>query len=158
MELCRKIAKILFLSVAVVCLTTAAANAQDLSRGNFTLGHDAQWGKHTLPKGNYNFTVRKMGTMGVTVIVTMTDASNSSHEMRLMGFRRRADASLKGSKSTVIITHGKNGDSIQGIYLAESGMEYAFPASSKKNTAMAGNSNSQREREVTLRIPVHGTQ
>jgi len=141
----------------VVCLTTAAANAQDLSRGNFTLGHDAQWGKHTLPKGNYNFTVRETGTMGVTVIVTITDASNSSHEMRLIGFRRSADASLKGSNSTVIITHGKNGDSVQGIYLANRGVEYAFSVH-KGNTVMAGNSKSQREREVTLRIPVHGTQ
>ena len=152
MGACRKVCVILFLSLAAVCFTSGFANGQAITNGSFTLSNNAQWGKHTLPKGNYNFTVREMGLMGV--MVTMTRANNSSHEMQLMGLQRSADASMKGLGSTVIITHGKNSDTVQGIYLAGSGMEYTFPGSGKKNTAMAGNLKSGAE--ITMRIPVRG--
>lgn len=151
MEVCRKIGAVLFLTLAAVCFTSGLASGQVITKGNFTLSNDAQWGKNTLPKGNYNFTMQETGLMGV--MVTMTSANNESHEMQMMGLQRSADASLKGSESTVIIKHGKNGDRIQGIYVAGSGTQYMFPGSSKKQTTLAGNSN--QDAEITMRIPVH---
>lgn len=151
MESCRKSAMFLFLTAVAVCLASGLANAQAVASGSFNLSNDAQWGKHVLAKGKYNFTVREMGMMGATV--TMTSTNPSSHELHLIGMRRNADASLKGSTSTIIVTHGRNGDTLRGIYLAGTGVEYEFPAHARGKTSMAANSKSGRE--VTMRIPVH---
>ena len=151
MESCRKIAVFLFLTAVAVCLASGLASAQVVSSGSFSLSNDAQWGKHVLTKGKYNFTVRETGMMGA--MVTMTSADQSSHEFHLIAMRRSADASLKGSASTVIVTHGKDGDTLRGIYLAGRGVEFEFPAHARHKTSIAENSKSARE--VTMRIPVH---
>jgi hypothetical protein len=150
MESCRKIGAFLCLSVAAVCFSSGFANAQVVSKGSFNLSNDARWGKQILPKGEYNFIVRENGEMGA--IVTLSSATDSSHQIHLMGLQQSADSSLKESDSTVIITHGKAGDTLRGIYLAGSGVEYTFPSSGKGNTALAANSKSGTE--ITLRIPI----
>lgn len=151
MESCRKIAAFLFLTALVVCLASGLASAQVVSSGSFSLSNNAQWGKHVLTKGKYNFTVREAGMMGA--MVTMTSADHSSHELHLIGMRRNANASLKGSASAVIVTHSANGYTLRGIYLAGTGVEYEFPAHARHKTSMADNSKTARE--VTMRIPVN---
>lgn len=151
MESCRKIATALFLSVAAVCLTSGLASGQTVSSGDFTLPHEAQWGKHTLAKGTYHYTVRDNSMMGA--MVTLTPEGDSSHELHMMGLQQSPDASLKGSDSMLIVTHGDQGDTLRGIYLAGDSVEYMFPVHSKGKTVMAG--NSKENREVTMRIPVH---
>jgi hypothetical protein len=150
MKLGRRSVEMLILSAVAICLTAGFASAQVISRGSFSLSNDAQWGKKVLPKGNYNFTVRETGMMGVTV--TMTSADKPSHEFELMGMQRTADASLKGSGSTVIVTHGRGGDILESIYLAGNDVEYTFPVNGKKNAVMANNSSSRKE--LTMRVPI----
>ena len=152
MDLYRKVGTFLFLSVMAVCLTTAAANAQNISRGSFTLQHDTQWGKTTLPKGNYNYEVRETGMLGA--MVTITSAGNSSRQVRMMGLQRAPEGSLKGATSMLIVSQVANSDAIRGIYMADSGMEYTFPVHAKGKAVMAQDSKQAAEREVTLRIPV----
>ena len=142
--------EIFILSAVAICLMAGFASAQVISRGSFNLSNDAQWGKKMLPKGNYNFTVRETGMMGVTV--TMTSLDKPSHEFELMGMQRTADASLKGSGSTVIVTHGRGGDILEGIYLAGNDIEYTFPVHGKKNAGMENNSSSGKE--LTMRVPI----
>lgn len=150
MKLVRGSVGIFILSAVAICLAAGFASAQVISRGSFSLSNNAQWGKKVLPKGNYNFTVRETGMMGVTV--TMTSLDKPSHEFELMGMQRTADASLKGSGSTVIVTHGRGGDILEGIYLAGNDVEYAFPVHGKKNAVMAKDSSS--DKELTMRVPI----
>jgi hypothetical protein len=151
MESCRKTAMFLLLTAVAVCLASGFASAQVVSSGSFSLSNDAQWGKQVLTKGKYNFTVREAGMMGA--MVTMTSADHSSEELHLIGMRRSADASLKGSASTVIVTRSGDGYTLRGIYLAGAGVEFEFPSHAKHKTSMA--ENSKTAREVTMRIPVH---
>jgi hypothetical protein len=152
MELCRKAVTYLCLGVAAVCLTVGVANAQEVSSGAFTLPRAAELGKHTLPKGSYNYTVRETGMMGA--MVTITSAGDSSRQFEMMGLQTSPDASLRDSASTLVVTRRGNGDFLEGIYLADRGVEFTFPVHANRGAAMAGNSKPERGQEITLRIPV----
>ena len=152
MDSFRKVGTCLFLCAAAVCLAAGAANAQEVSSGAFTLPHAAQWGKYTLPKGSYNYTVRETGLMASTV--TIKAASGSSRGLQMMGLQRSPEASLKGADSAVVLTHGKNGDELRGIYIAANGVEYVFHVQAKRRTVMAEDAKPAPENEVTLRIPI----
>ncbi len=150
MRLRERFATMLILMAACVCLSAAVARAQVVSRGAFTLQHEAQWGKYTLPKGDYNYTIRDMGMKGAELVAIR--AASSSQQFQMMGLERTPAASIKGTDNAVIITTGANGNSLRGIYLAGSNVEYVFPVYASRGTVVA--ENPKPEREVTPRLPI----
>lgn len=152
MELCRKTATFLCLGMAVACFTASVANAQQVSRGSFTLPCAAELGKHMLPKGSYDYTVQQTGMTGA--IVTITRVSDSSRSVEMMGLQSSPDASFQGGGSTLVVTHRGDRDFLQGIYLTDLGVEYTFPVHAKRKVLAAANSKLAQKHELTLRIPL----
>lgn len=147
MKVSRKVGGFLFLGAAVVCLAIGTAKAQEISQCAFTLQHATQWGKHVLPEGTYKCTVQQMDDMrGATV--TISGVNDSSQEIQVVGFGRIPESSLKGAKSTLMVSRRGDIDAVRGIYLADRGVEYTFPVHTKHKALMA------QQREETLRIPV----
>jgi hypothetical protein len=150
MKLSQKCAKMLILMVACVGLTAAVAGAQVVSKGAFTLPHAVQWGKHMLPKGDYQYTIRKTGMKGVTV--TAIKAAGSPQQLQMVGLQRTPDASIKGADTSVVLSHDTTGSSLRGIYLAESNVEYVFPNNTSRWTVVA--ENPKPGQEVTPRLVI----
>ena len=76
------------LIVAVFALSTTGANAQSLMRssfaGTFTISHEAQWGKLTLPAGTYNLYYGSLNDAGVKVVEVAGKAKGSPHGVVLV--------------------------------------------------------------------------
>ena len=150
MKLSQKCAKMLILMVACVGLTAAVARAQVVSKGAFTLPHAVQWGKHMLPKGDYQYTIRKTGMKGVTV--TAIKAAGSPQQLQMVGLGRTPDASVKGMDTSLVLAPGANGNSLRGIYVAGSNVEYVFPNYANQWTVVAD--NPEPGQEVTPRLVI----
>ena len=148
MKVCRKVATILFLCVGAVCVSAGMAAAQVVSSGAFTLQHEAQWGKYTLPEGHYNYTIRDMGMKGARLVTIKT--ANSSRQFEMMGLERTPAASIKGTDNAVIVTQGANSNYLRGIYLASSNVEYVFSGYAKKRSLASEKS----VQEVATRVPI----
>jgi len=148
MKECRKFATLLILCLGAVCFSTGVARAQAVSRGTFTLQHKAQWGKHTLPKGDYNYTIRDMGMKGAKLVAIK--GTSSSQQFQMMGLERTPAASIKGTDNVVVVNQGTKGNFIRGIYLGSKGLEYVFPDYARKEAVVSEG----KEQVVATRLPV----
>ena len=148
MKVCLKLSTLLILCVGAVCVSAGVAGAQVVSSGAFTLQHKAQWGKYTLPKGDYNYTIRDMGMKGAKLVAIK--GASSSHQFQMMGLERTPAASVKGSNNAVIVAQAAKGNSLRGIYLASRNVEFVFPDYARKGAVVSEGS----EQVVATRLPV----
>ena len=148
MKVCRKFAALLCLCLGAVCLSTGVARAQVISSGAFTLQQKAQWGKYTLPKGDYNYTIREMGMKGAKLVAIK--GASSSKQFEMMGLERTPTASIKGSNNAVIVTQGAKGSALRGIYLASGNVEFVFSDYARKGAV----ASEGPEQVVATRLPI----
>ena len=148
MKVCRKFGALLCLCLGAVFLSTGVARAQVVSSGAFTLQHKAQWGKYTLPKGDYNYTIRDAGMKGAKLVAIK--GASSSQQLQMMGLERTPAASIKGANNAVIVTQGAKGSALRGIYLASGNVEFVFSDYARKGAVASEGS----EQVVATRLPI----
>jgi len=85
--------------VLAACFLAATAQGDTLYRGKFTLANQVQWGKATLPAGNYVLTIDSAGQL-----MTIQNADNGATLVR--EFARIGDADPNGDGKLRVAVRG----------------------------------------------------
>ncbi len=121
----------LVLTVASAFIFAGIASAQ-VCQGQFTLPFDAQWGRATLPAGDYTFTINSTGSP----VIAMIGQSDRNVGLVMAQSTSTSDAT---KASELIVTRNGGHARIRVLHLAELGTDlyYAAPKSEGREMASA---------------------
>ncbi len=109
--------KLLVAVLAAACLFAAAANAQPMYSGKFTLPSEVRWGKATLPAGEYQFTLNSPNFATIREI-----SGKYSAFVMPLGVNQY---DVRGRSALVITVRG-NHRTVRELRLAEIGLTLNF--------------------------------
>lgn len=118
----RKIIYAALLAVTTISLAPALASAQE-SRGQFTLAHSVLWEKAIVPAGEYVFTFKAEGAMGVLTL-TKLDSPHAG----FMFMVNDTDTSRPSKTSELVLEKIAAGSYVSAMTLADDGVTLRFPA------------------------------
>ncbi len=110
------------LALAAVCASATPVFAQNAIQGSFTLSHEVQWQKATLPAGAYTF---EMKSLAAPSLITIHGPNGTRFISALV-------ADEKTSERSMLLVQQRGGRSVVSeLYLAEVGrcLRYAVPKS-----------------------------
>jgi len=121
----------LVLTLASAFIFAGIASAQ-VCKGQFTLPFEAQWGRATLPAGDYTFTLNSTGQPAIVEIAQGT----RNVALVMAQSNSTADAS---KESELIVTRSGDRARIRVLHLAELGTDlyYAAPKAESREMASA---------------------
>ncbi len=114
-------ARLLGLTLAVICLFAGVANAAPIYQGTFTLPNEVRWGKAMLPPGEYSLRV-DVDYRGAMPIVTITAKSGKAVAFLLSPDR---EDSGKGDSALLISVSG-NHKVVHSLRLTELGVTFIY--------------------------------
>jgi hypothetical protein len=119
----------LVLTLASAFIFAGVANAQ-VYKGNFTLPFDAQWGRATLPAGDYSFV---LDSVNGPCIIRVEQGKRSV----AMVMAQSNDVSKPSNHSALIVTRSGGRARIRALHLAELGTDLYYGAPKAEAWEMA---------------------
>jgi hypothetical protein len=110
------------LALITLMLAPTVASAQE-SHGQFTLTHSVLWEKAIVPAGQYVFTFKSEGAMGVLTL-TKLDSPHAG----FMFLVSDADVTHPSTSSQLVLQKVTAGTYVSAMTLADEGVTLRFPA------------------------------
>ena len=137
-----RVVRNLVFAVASAFIFAGIASAQGpASKGQFTLPFDAQWGRATLPAGDYTFTLNSTGQPAIVKV------EQGNRNIALVT-AQSATASDTSKASELIVTRSGGHARIRVLHLAELGTDLYYSAPKAEGREMAS------APELIQRVPI----
>jgi len=136
--------RMLFIAVfalAAVCASAIPVSAQSAFKGSFTLPHEIQWQRATLPAGAYTFEIKSLNGPALMTV----------HGPNGAQFIAALVSNEKSSEQSMLVVQQRGGKSVVSeLYLAEVGrcLRYAVPKSREDAEIAQAPASAERIRVV----------
>jgi len=128
----RKFVYAALLAFTALNLAPAAARAQEVAHGQFTLPRQVRWQKAVVPAGDYRFSLESSGAAGM-LHLTKLDGKPAGFVFLVPD----TEAAKSSDPSRLVLENTPEGTYVSSMQLPEFGITLHFPVPAEKQVARA---------------------